>query len=213
MMLIEESFACMPVQKAVHNNSQYQQLSQQILTKQNHNKSSLLQVEAIKAASLTWRPWHHGQNYDHCREESVYEALNDACKYLHYCGGNNSSDASPICIEPSGDEARWADVLPAANSALKCLMPGNNCFIGGGAWQNRVSIPMHMYCSLQCLKTLLTGLNCLIRWLVADYSRTACMCNVTLLWLDGVTGLASPQPFSGTLLCESALICTAQRTL
>ena len=106
----------------------------------------------IKAASLTWRQWH--QNYYHSFGESVYEAFNTACKYMYYCGGSNSSDVSPIFTVRSADEARWADVLPAAESALKCLMPGNNYFIGDSSLQNRVIIPMLMFCSLQCLKTL-----------------------------------------------------------
>ena len=93
-------------------------------------------MEVIKAASLTWRQWH--QNYYHGLGESVYEAFNNACKYLFYCGGSNSSDVSPIFIERSGDQARWADVLPAAESALKCLMPGPNYFIGDSALHERV---------------------------------------------------------------------------
>ena len=105
-------------------------------------------MEVIKAASLTWRQWH--QNYYHGLGESVYEAFNNACKYLYYCGGSNSSDVSPIFIERSGDEARWADVLPAAESALKCLMPGNNYFIGDSSLQNRVSTPLHVFCWPHC---------------------------------------------------------------
>ena len=96
------------------------------------------QAEVLKAASLTWRQWHG--NYYHSLGESVYEAFNNACKYLHYCGGKNTSDVTPIFIERSGDEARWSDMLPAAETALKCLLPGNNYFIGDGSLQNRVGL-------------------------------------------------------------------------
>ena len=130
--------ACKPLQKAVHNDSQWSQLSEITY----HNKHSLLQVEVIKAASLTWRQWH--QNYYHGFGESVYEAFNIACKYLYCCGGSNSTDVSPIFIERSGDEARWADVLPAAETALKCLMPGNEYFIGDSSLQDRASTPRQM---------------------------------------------------------------------
>ncbi|DBA66825.1 TPA: hypothetical protein ACH3X2_001961 [Trebouxia sp. C0005] len=86
------------------------------------------QAEVITAATLTWRQWH--LNYYHGLGESVFEVHSLACKWLGYCGAANSTDLAPIFIERPGDQASWAQFLPAAESALKCLFPGPNHFIG-----------------------------------------------------------------------------------
>ncbi len=95
------------------------------------------QAEVLTAATLTWRQWH--LNYYHGLGESVFEVHSLACKWLHYCGAANSTDLVPIFIERSGDQATWAQFLPAAESALKCLFPGPNYFIGDDRIQNKVS--------------------------------------------------------------------------
>ena len=61
-----------------------------------------------------------------------------ACKWLGYCGAANSTDLAPIFIERPGDQASWAQFLPAAESALKCLFPGPNHFIGDDRIRNKV---------------------------------------------------------------------------
>ena len=61
-----------------------------------------------------------------------------ACKWLGYCGAANSTDLAPIFIERPGDQASWAQFLPAAESALKCLFPGPNHFIGDDRIRDKV---------------------------------------------------------------------------
>lgn len=94
------------------------------------------QAEVITAATLTWRQWH--LNYYHGLGESVFEVHSLACKWLGYCGASNSSDLVPIFIERPGDQASWAQFLPAAESALKCLFPGPNYFIGDNRIQDKM---------------------------------------------------------------------------
>ena len=102
----------------------------------------LLQTEAevIKAATLTWRQWH--LNYYHGFGESVFEVFALACKYLHFCGGSNSADLVPIFIErgQANDQASWAQFLPAAETALKCLFPGSDYFIGDERIRHKVNV-------------------------------------------------------------------------
>lgn len=93
------------------------------------------QAETITAATLTWRQWH--LNYYHGLGESVFEVHSLACKWLHYCGTANSSDLAPIFIERPGDQASWAQFLPAAETALKCLFPGPNYFLGDDRIKNK----------------------------------------------------------------------------
>lgn len=94
------------------------------------------QAEVITAATLTWRQWH--LNYYHGLGESVFEVHSLACKWLGYCGAANSTDLAPIFIERPGDQASWAQFLPAAESALKCLFPGPNHFIGDDRIRDKV---------------------------------------------------------------------------
>lgn len=96
------------------------------------------QAEIIQAATLTWRQWH--LNYYHGLGESVFEVHSLACKWLHYCGAANSTQLAPIFIERPGDQASWAQFLPAAETALKCLFPGPNYFIGDERIKNKASM-------------------------------------------------------------------------
>lgn len=105
------------------------------------------QAETITAATLTWRQWH--LNYYHGLGESVFEVHSLACKWLHYCGTANSSDLAPIFIERPGDQASWAQFLPAAETALKCLFPGPNYFLGDDRIKNKLFV----------LKTSATGIG------------------------------------------------------
>lgn len=100
-----------------------------------------VQVEVIKAASLTWRQWHG--NLYHGLGEAVYEIFNCACKYLEHCGGEDGSELSPIFIETTGDDTQWADALPAAESVLRCLFPGPDYSLGDKAIHDRVRLCLH----------------------------------------------------------------------
>ena len=95
------------------------------------------QAETIEAATLTWRQWH--LNYYHGLGESVFEVHALACKWLNYCGAANRTELAPIFIERPGDQASWAQFLPAAETALKCLFPGPNYFIGDERIKNKAS--------------------------------------------------------------------------
>lgn len=101
-----------------------------------------LQAEVIKVATLTWRQWQG--NFYHSLGESVFEAFNQACKYLHYCGGHNQTHVSPIFIERAGDQGRWADFLPSVESAVKCLFPSPNYYLGDSQLQHRVCCCLYL---------------------------------------------------------------------
>ena len=99
-----------------------------------------LQAEAtvIKVATLTWRQWH--LNYYHGFGESVFEVFALACTWLDYCGGPGSAALSPIFIErgQANDQATWSQFLPAVETALKCLFPGPNYFLGDNRIREKV---------------------------------------------------------------------------
>lgn len=95
------------------------------------------QAEVIKVATLTWRQWH--LNYYHGFGESVFEVFALACKWLNHCGGTGKQ-LTPVFIErqQANDQAAWAQFLPSAETALQCLFPGPNYFIGDQRLTNKV---------------------------------------------------------------------------
>ena len=129
---------CSIVKPSVHQSVKYV-LTLCLSSAHAHLASCTLQeqAEVITAATLTWRQWH--LNYYHGLGESVFEVHSLACKWLGYCGAANSSELAPIFIERPGDQASWAQFLPAAESALKCLFPGPNYFIGDDRIHNKAS--------------------------------------------------------------------------
>ena len=107
------------------------------------------EAEVLTAATLTWRQWH--LNYYHGLGESVFEVHSLACKWLGYCGAANSTDLAPIFIERFDYQATWAQFLPAAESALRCLFPGPNYFINDDRVRNKVS---SCHICIACLQTI-----------------------------------------------------------